>query len=814
MITKAMLQKENDTLRERVSELETQLARQAQTVLALQEKEGGGDITERKQAEEALRRSEHKFATAFRISPDSININRLSDGLFLDINEGFTTITGYTREEVIGRSSIELNIWADPAVRDRLVQGLRASGEVINLEAEFQMKDGTQRTGLMSARLIEVEGEACILSITRDISQRKQVEAALQMSEARLAGIIESAINAIISVDEDQRIVLFNAAAEQMFGCPAAEALGQPLGRFIPECFHQVHREHRRTFERSRASTQAMGRSRNITGRRVSGEEFPLEASISQIEVGGAKLFTVILRDITERKQAEAALHESEERFRLFMDNSPTIAWIQDDRSHYVYLNQTYEKRFGVQLEAWRGKTIFEVWPAEIAQQLWQNNQNVLAAGHLLEFTEELPNPDGSLSTWWSFKFPFQDASGQRYVAGIALDITQQQQVEAERAKLKEQLHQAQKMESIGRLAGGVAHDFNNLLTVILGYCELMQARLQLSGLALEQLEQIRQSAKRAERLTRQLLAFSRKQMLVPEVFDLNGLVTNLKKMLERLVPEDIALITVLQPDLWWIKADPGQIEQVIMNLAVNARDAMPNGGRLTIETANIPNDGGFSETLRVPGVRLTVTDTGGGIDEATLAHIFEPFFTTKEPGKGTGLGLATVYGIIKQSGGEITVASQPGKGAAFSLYLPAHEPVLSDATTPPQPEPLAQPGREIILLVEDEPIVRDFVKAALRDYGYTLLEVDHGYQALALAQQEKSIDLLLTDVVMPDINGRELAERIRVLHPRIKVLFMSGYMDDEVIKYGVQMAEVEFIAKPFSPVALAAKVRAILDRQ
>jgi CheY-like chemotaxis protein len=318
--------------------------------------------------------------------------------------------------------------------------------------------------------------------------------------------------------------------------------------------------------------------------------------------------------------------------------------------------------------------------------------------------------------------------------------------------------------------------------------------------------------------LTRQLLAFSRKQLLVPVVLNLNELVGNLRRMLDRLIGEDITLTTRFQPDLWPVKADPGQVEQVIMNLALNARDAMPTGGRLTIETANVQLDDSFLphplETLRGPSVRLTITDTGHGMDETILANIFEPFFTTKEVGKGTGLGLATVYGIIKQSGGEVTVDSQPGRGTIFEVYLPAHD-ITSFSLPSPQPEPAVDQGHETILLVEEEQMVRNLVRAALQSYGYTLLEADHGYQALAMAQHlTEPIDLLLTDVVMPQMSGRELAERLKAMHSQIKILFMSGYTDDEVIRHGLQTAKVEFLPKPFSPSALAAKVREILDKE
>jgi CheY-like chemotaxis protein len=326
----------------------------------------------------------------------------------------------------------------------------------------------------------------------------------------------------------------------------------------------------------------------------------------------------------------------------------------------------------------------------------------------------------------------------------------------------------------------------------------------------------IERAGERAASLTQQLLAFSRQQILVPTVLDLNSLVANLRTMLERLISEDITLVTILPPGLRSIMADPSQIEQVIMNLVVNARDAMPTGGRLTIETANIDLDNSYASTHPEapvgPCVMLVVTDTGCGMDAPTRARIFEPFFTTKEPGKGTGLGLATIYGIIKQSGGEITVYSEPGQGTTFKIYLPASAIACGDRAAP-KPRPVTCGGTETILLAEDEENVRNLASTALRAHGYTVLEARNGSEALSLSEQyQKPIDLLVTDVVMPQISGRVLAEQLTALRPTLKVLFMSGYMDDVVVRHGVLAAEVEFLPKPFSPSALVAKVREVLD--
>jgi nitrogen-specific signal transduction histidine kinase len=396
--------------------------------------------------------------------------------------------------------------------------------------------------------------------------------------------------------------------------------------------------------------------------------------------------------------------------------------------------------------------------------------------------------------------------------AGLVLvtDVT-------ERKHLETQLLQSQKMDSVGRLAGGVAHDFNNLLGVITGYGELLAGRLPNDPQLKRYVNDILKAAARAAGLTRQLLAFSRKQVLQPRVLDLNAVVAEMEKMLRRLIGEDVQLITVFDESLEGVRADPGQMEQVLMNLAVNARDAMPRGGRLTIETANVDLDATYARSR--PGVKpgphvmLAVSDTGHGMEPEVLGHIFEPFFTTKEAGKGTGLGLATVHGIVKQSGGHIFVYSERGQGTTFKIYLPRVQ-AGKAAEAPATPPAELHRGSETVLLVEDEESLRRIVRECLEASGYSVIEARHAGQALELAEGRSApIHLLITDVMMPGMSGSQLAAALTASHAETRVLYMSGYTDDAVVLHGVLAADVSFLQKPFTIDALARKVREVLDR-
>jgi two-component system cell cycle sensor histidine kinase/response regulator CckA len=521
------------------------------------------------------------------------------------------------------------------------------------------------------------------------------------------------------------------------------------------------------------------------------------------------------LRDAEEkaqRRRVEQALQESEARLRLIAENSEDIFWMMDvELTKILYISPAYEKIWGRSCQSLREapKSFLSAVHPEDRTRVTNALREQQATGQLDE-EYRIIRPDGSVRWIWDRGFPIRDDQGRiGQLAGFARDIT-------DRKQLEEQYRQAQKLEGIGQLAGGIAHDFNNLLTVINGYSDLTMESLPPNHPLRAQLEQIREAGKRAASLTQQILAFSRKQKLDPIVFNLNQAVASMDKLLRRLIGEHIILVTTANPALGRIKADQGQIEQVIMNLAVNARDAMPNGGTMTIETSNVDLDDAFVRTHPSiqpgPYVKLSVRDSGCGMDAATQARIFEPFFTTKKQGEGTGLGLATAYGIVTQSGGTMEVVSDVGKGSEFRVYLPrvpGETESMGHATVS-----LGSPrGTETVLLVEDEDIVRSLTRQVLRGQGYAVLDVRQAVKAQEICEKyTRPIHLLLTDLVMPGMNGRELAERLLSVRPEMKVLYMSGYENGVLGQQGKLPAGTAFIHKPFTLDSLARKVREVLD--
>ena len=519
------------------------------------------------------------------------------------------------------------------------------------------------------------------------------------------------------------------------------------------------------------------------------------------------------LLESLERARQKVALRSQERLLRQIIDANPSLIFVKDWNGRFVLVNRATAEVYGTTVETLVGKTDADFNPNvdEIAHFL-RHDRDVMSSGQPRIIAEEpVTNPTTGDTRWFqTIKVPLRSPQeGTATLLGVSTEIT-------ERKRLEEQLLQSQKMEAVGQLAGGVAHDFNNILTAIVGYTDLLAAELEGNPRQLEDLEEIRKAARRAAALTRQLLAFSRKQVLEPRIIDVNSVVANLDKMLRSLISENIELKMDLADNLAAARADPNQIEQVIMNLAINARDAMPDGGTVTIETRNTTLDEAYAaqHVSVIPGeyVMLAVTDTGCGMDEKTKSRIFEPFFTTKPAGRGTGLGLSTVYGIVKQTGGNIWLYSEPGKGTTFKIYLPAIA-ALPEDIGKVAPAEAARPGRGTVLVVEDDDQLRRLTHRALAGQGYTVLEADRGSTALDIARRHKGqIDLLLTDVIMPDTNGRKLAETIQAARPGLRVLYMSGYPDGAIASHGMLEPGVSYLSKPFTTEAITRRVREVLE--
>lgn len=658
----------------------------------------------------------------------------------------------------------------------------------------------------------KVDGHLLFQAI-RYAVERHRIEQSLRTTQARLRQVLTSSpavLYATRVTTEGFVPIWVSDNIEQVSGYRASEAIGPDwwIGHIHPDDKARVLLQLDRLRREGRLSTEYRFRCVDESYRwfhddaRLRADELGKE-----VEVFGAWL------DITEQKHAESALRESELRFRELAENVREVFFINEpETGQALYLSPAYEAMFGHTREyayATPNAWLERVHPDDRGRLL-TSMASTDAEKPPEEDVFRLLRPDGSVRWIRGRATPVFDESGKLIrVVGIVEDIT-------ELRRTQQQLFQSQKLEAVGRLAGGVAHDFNNLLTVIIGTGELMVEDLAEIDPLRENVKEILQAASRAGVLTRQLLAFSRQQVLELRVIDLNGLIGNMDKMLRRVIGEDVELDSALNPELGAVRADSGQLEQVVLNLVVNARDAMTDGGKLTLETTNVELDQVYvaaHEPVRSGSyVMLAVTDTGTGMTETVQASIFEPFFTTKPPGKGTGLGLATVYGIVKQSGGFIWVYSEPGKGTTFKIYLPR---VAEAPESPPVRSSAVEPmrGTETILVVEDETMVRSLVRAALVRRGYGVLEAASGGEALLMCEgHPEAIHLLVTDVIMPAMTGPDLAGRLMPLRPGMKVLYMSGYADRAITRHHMLEPGVAFLEKPFTPDSLAHKVRQVLD--
>jgi two-component system, cell cycle sensor histidine kinase and response regulator CckA len=757
-----------------------------------------------------LRESERRYRDFFDNATDAIYVHDLS-GRYTLVNNAGVKLIGYSRSEIL-----QMNI-ADIVPHNHLEhiqrnfnQKLLDHGPTI-YEVEVINKDGLKIPIEVNSRLIYERGVPVgVQGTARDISERKRAEKALRESEERFRNLFENAKDVLFTCDLSGNFSSLNRAGELLMEYSREEAVGMNFAEVVaPEHRDIVRNMLNRKAAGDSATTyelEVITKSRRRVLFEISSRSIYRDGKVVGVQ-GSA-------RDITERKSAEEALRKSEEQYRILFESNPLPMWVFDlETLAPLALNEAAVRHYGFTREAFLLLTLKDLHPSvQEAEAISNRLHEIEGLSDLGEWRHRT-----AVGTIINVVITANVTQFSHRRAGVILaqDITERKRAEDALQSSQLQLQQSQKLEAIGQLAGGVAHDFNNLLTAIIGYTDLSLRRMASDHSLRRNLEEIKKAAERAASLTRQLLAFSRKQILEPKILDLNLVVTDMHKMLQRLIGEDIKLSTNLATPLGKVKADPGQVQQIIMNLIVNARDAMPRGGIATIETGNVKLDESYAlgRATVQPGeyVMLAISDTGEGMDDHTLARIFEPFFTTKEAGKGTGLGLSTVYGIVKQSGGYISAYSELGAGTVFKVYLPRISGNQIALKAPPTKTDVR--GTETILLVEDETVVRRMARIILESAGYRVMEATGAAEALAVFENHgDEIQLLVTDVIMPDMSGRVLAEKIRLAHPDLPVLYMSGYTDDAIVRHGLLSDGLKFLQKPFTSEALKLKVRDVLE--
>ncbi len=767
-------------------------------------------------------------------------------GTILEWNPAAERMFGYTRAEALGQNAEILNRAGEgPALTQAIKAGMRSGGQWSG-EIKVQAKDGTEReVEAIVIALRDARGRTIgRVSVNRDITEHRRSErirsATFLISEAanstenpqELFRAIHDIVGELMPA-KNLYIALYDPASDTVsfpYFVDEHDAAGDPkrLGKGLTEYVLRtgqsllVTPEHSQELERSghvevigTPSLDWLGVPLKV-GERTLGvlavQSYSPGVRYGEHEKHILQFVSTQVAMAIERKRIDEERRGQEEFLRQVIDLNPNLIFVKDWDGRFTLVNRALAELYGTSPEDLVGRRDSDFNPnSEEVEQYLRDDREAMTSGRP-KFILEETNTDARTGRrrWFQvIKVPLRSADGEPQVLGVATEITH-------RKELESQLRQAQKMEAVGQLAGGIAHDFNNVLTAVLGYTRLLLKDATLSEQARSDVEEIEQAARRAASLTQQLLAFSRKQMLQLAILDLNEVVQGMRSLLRRLIGEHITLVATLDPQPMLVRADLGQLQQVIVNLSVNARDAMPAGGILTIATAAV--ELGPTFVVARPGsqpgphILLQVSDTGMGMDAETRGRVFEPFFTTKAVGKGSGLGLATVYGIVKQSGGYIDVSSEPTQGSVFTVYLPR----VMDGVPAPQETPPAEPagaGGETVLLVEDEPGVRSLARRALQRFGYRVLEAGNGQEALMVARQfENAIDLLLTDVVMPEMGGRELAQILKRERPTTRVLYTSGYPDTAGLQEEVQEAVVAYLPKPYTPEVLAQKVRDVLD--
>jgi len=763
--------------------------------------------------EESLRASEERYRRVLEAAPDSITITRVKDGRYLEVNNAFCELSGYTRGEALGKTPAELDLFVNPTDRERFLQVLRERGEVADFDVQYQMLDGTIHDTILSAKPLQYREEECLITIATVITERKRAQEALRESEERYRLLAENVTDIIWIRDMDLKIKYVSPSVKRITGFSVEESMGGALrGFFTPASVELGNRALAEELAAEAEGDKDPFRTRNLEleGRRKDGAKIWTEEKVGFLRDSKGKPIGLlgVTRDITERKQAEMALQQSEERYRSLVENTLDGFFMCEIPSgRFLFLNQRSSELFGYSQQEGLRLTVWDMVSPE-------------ERGHIRDRIQERLEGRDSGNARQIFTLLRKDGSTIRAeistslvtyrekpsIQGVVRDVSEQE-------RLQQQLERAQRMEAIGTLAGGIAHDFNNLLMAIQGNASLLLFDGDIPDAHRERIAKIEQYVHDGADLTRQLLGFAKGGKYEARPSDLNETIHKTCEMFGR-AKKEIKIHTRCQEDIWAVEVDRGQIEQVLLNLYVNAWQAMPGSGDLYLETRNVGLSEEEARRLNVkPGnyVKISVADTGVGMDEATQRRIFDPFFTTKEMGRGTGLGLASAYGIIKNHDGMIDVYSKVGQGSTFHIYLPAsRKKILPERDVA---EEISR-GSETLLIVDDEEIIVDVGVDMLKSLGYTVLSAGGGREAIEIYKNRwHGIDLVILDMIMPDMNGGEVYDRLKEINPDIKVLLSSGYSMDSEAKDVLTRGCDGFIQKPFSLNVISRKLREIIHR-
>lgn len=755
-----------------------------------------------------LAQKELHFRTAFHTSPDAVNINRLSDGLYVDINEGFTNITGYSREDVLGRTSYEIRIWADTADRDRLVAGLKASGVVRNLEATFRRKDGSLTTALMSARVIEIDGVPHILSVTRDISEIKAAREAELKYHMRYRRIFEHIQDVYYEATTAGTIVEVSPSVKAMLGYSSEEVVGTRIESYYVEPAQR---------ERFMAELKATGEVGGFVVVLRHREGRPVHVSVNAVLIPGdegeAARYCGSFRDVETEFRGRVLLQDSERKYRELVEQANSIIVRLAPDGRVTFVNEFASKFLGISPASLSNLSLFEsIFLPDPEEPRFPLSLIEAGIDSRIRTVAALGGEGSEVFVSWSVKVERDDRGEPRSLLCVGNDVTSHVLAERKVALLEAHIAQSQRLEALGTLASGIAHDFNNVLSAIIGYSELVSLTLPEGSKASAHLKSVLDAADRASRLVRQILTFARTERSERRVVALDGLTGEALSFLRASVPSSVEIVTDYSCR-GRIEADPTRIHQMVMNLCTNGAKAMPDGGRLTVSLSHryFAEPPGGLPIIR-PGEYfvLSVSDTGVGIEPKIIDRIFDPFFTTRPAEGGTGMGLAVVHGIVADLGGAVRVFSTPGEGSTFEVYLP---PAGCEGEYECEPDAGEFGGRERILVVDDEETVAESTRMNLESLGYRVVALTSSAEALAAFERDpEGFDLILSDVTMPVMTGDVLAARVRAISKKVPIILISGF---STRIDGVKLKELgisAFLTKPVNRTALAAELRRALE--